>query len=267
MITDRPCAWCRGAIPATARRDARTCSKRCRQALHRFARGCRAAADAALPRRWAVADPPYPDLADYYIGHPDYAGEVDHVALVSRLQEYDGWALCTSSDALPRVLQICDGLPVRVASWVRGHRPTRTRRPQKSWEPVIYCGAREVDPPDTRPPRLDSLVYTARARTTDPRRVIGAKPAEFAWWLFDLLGAAPNDTLDDLFPGSGGIGRAWSIFQTSSEDLRDASARAARDASRSPAVDTSAPAPCDMSPRSQDDASAEYSRDSSRGAA
>ena len=40
----------------------------------------------------------------------------------------------------------------------------------------------------------------------------GAKPAVFARWVFDLLGAAPGDALDDLFPGSGAITRAWATF-------------------------------------------------------
>jgi hypothetical protein len=39
---------------------------------------------------------------------------------------------------------------------------------------------------------------------TLPGRVIGAKPAVVCRWIFTLLGAAPGDTLDDLFPGSGG---------------------------------------------------------------
>ena len=34
---------------------------------------------------------------------------------------------------------------------------------------------------------------------------MGAKPAAFCWWVFDLLGALPGDELVDLFPGSGGI--------------------------------------------------------------
>jgi hypothetical protein len=36
--------------------------------------------------------------------------------------------------------------------------------------------------------------------------VIGAKPAAVCRWIFTLLGAAPGDTLDDLFPGSGSVG-------------------------------------------------------------
>ncbi|MEU5765041.1 DNA primase [Streptomyces asoensis] len=38
MKTERPCAWCRGDMPITARSDARTCSVRCRVAAHRAAK-------------------------------------------------------------------------------------------------------------------------------------------------------------------------------------------------------------------------------------
>lgn len=58
----------------------------------------------------------------------------------------------------------------------------------------------------------DALVWTARPRLTDPNRVIGMKPSRFAFWLFELLGARPGDTLEDLFPGSGGIRRAWDVY-------------------------------------------------------
>jgi hypothetical protein len=46
--------------------------------------------------RIAYADPPYPGCAKLYRDHPDYGGEVDHRALVARLQdEFDGWVLHT----------------------------------------------------------------------------------------------------------------------------------------------------------------------------
>ena len=45
--------------------------------------------------------------------------------------------------------------------------------------------------------------------TTLPGRVIGAKPAAVCRWIFDLPGAGPGDTLDDPFPGSGAVTRAW----------------------------------------------------------
>jgi hypothetical protein len=62
--------------------------------------------------------------------------------------------------------------------------------------------------------RWDALICRSGPRTTDPDRVIGAKPAEFAYWMFDLLGARPGDELVDLFPGSGGITRAWRHYSS-----------------------------------------------------
>lgn len=60
------------------------------------------------PMRAAYADPPYPgQAARHYADHPDYAGEVDHRALLRALDtEYDGWLLHTSSVALPGVLAL-----------------------------------------------------------------------------------------------------------------------------------------------------------------
>lgn len=203
----RACQWCSRPIPAAARADAHYCSTRCRQAAHRFRTSVGTAAQLPVtPARLAYADPPYPGTAArYYRHHRDYAGEVDHQALVARLAAgYDGWALSTSAAALPAVLPMCpEG--ARVACWIRGARPNRqARRPVNAWEPVIYMPARPApDPP------LDVLIHASRPRTTDPHRVIGAKPALFARWVFELIAAAPGDTLDDLYPGSGGIARAW----------------------------------------------------------
>lgn len=226
-IDGRPvCAWCRGPIRAAARRDALCCSVRCRQARHRFttAVGSGVAAAGGMTLRLAYADPPYPGKSRLYVGHPDYAGEVDHPALIRRLSTYDGWALSTSAEALPQVLASCPP-GARVAAWVRGERPTRSARPQNAWEPVIYFGGRAVERAlETR--RVDTLVLHARPRLTDPRRVIGAKPAGFCRWMFDLLGAQPGDELDDLFPGSGGVTRAWASFTAGirvAEDRHDES--------------------------------------------
>lgn len=211
------CAWCGGPLDPRARKDSIYCRKSCRQAAHRFRRGYvprPAATD--RPLSLAYADPPYPGLAErHYRDHPDFAGEVDHYDLVARLEaEYpDGWALSTSSRALPAILRY-DTCPtdVLVASWHRGPRSTRSALPLQAWEPVIYRGGRQLPPADGPTERTDALEYVARARTTDPKRVTGAKPAKFLWWMFDLLGALPGDTLADLFPGSGGVARAWRIY-------------------------------------------------------
>lgn len=217
----RTCAWCRGPIPPRARRDAIYCRKSCRQASHRFRRGyIPRPADVDRPLELAYADPPYPGKAGIYRDHPDYAGEVDHAELIGRLElDYpDGWALSTSAAALRDVWQLTPP-GTRLAVWVRGVRRTRSALPLNAYEAVLYRGGRQVAGDDASS-REDALVYGAGVRLTDPNRVTGAKPAEFAWWLFDLLGARPGDTLADLFPGSGGIGRAWTIY-TSGRPLPD----------------------------------------------
>ena len=192
------CAWCDGPIPVRARRDAVCCSVRCRQARHRFLRavGRAEAVGPGRSLRLAYADPPYPGKARLYRDHPDYGGEVDHAALIGRLAAYDGWALSTSAEALPAVLALCPP-GVRVAAWHRGERPTRSRWPLHGWEPVIYCGGRQLM---TGARRADSIVCGVAPLATLPGRVIGAKPAAVCRWIFDLLGAAPGDSLDDLFP-------------------------------------------------------------------
>ena len=208
----RTCEWCRVPLENTLRQDAKFHSKACRQSHWRFARHRVVAARADTPLRLAYADPPYPGKAHLYRSHPDYAGEVDHRELLVALSSYDGWALSTSSSpGLQIVLALCSELElegVRVASWHRGARRTVSRRAWRAWEPVVYRGGREVSRTAVR----DVLRFVSRPRTSDPRRVVGAKPSKFAFWVFRLLGARAGDELADLFPGSGGIGRAWDLF-------------------------------------------------------
>jgi hypothetical protein len=209
----RACAWCGRPMRAAARRDAKYCRTLCRQSAWRYQLPAPAARpSSSQARRFAYADPPYPGMAGIYRDHPDYAGEVDHAALVARLLEEfpDGWALSTSAAAVRDVLASCPP-GTRLAAWVRGERATRHWRPLNAWEPVIYYRGRPyLSGPAVR--RTDVLVHGVGARTSDPRRVTGAKPAAFCYWLFDLLGALPGDELVDLFPGSGGVTRAWQIY-------------------------------------------------------
>jgi hypothetical protein len=245
--TRRVCAWCRQPIPPELRRDARCCSTRCRQARHRFGRsvGRSAAVAGGRALRLAYADPPYPGKAWLYRGHADYAGEVDHAALIRDLAGYDGWALSTSAEALPAVLALCPP-GVRVAAWHRGERATVSRWPLHAWEPVIYAGGRQHPPAPGQPRRTDSLVHGVAPMTTLPGRVIGAKPAAFCAWLFALLGATAGDTLTDLYPGSGAVGRAWAAYvgqEPSQLATHDASHLQILDASRPPAYATAAAGP------------------------
>lgn len=214
----RRCVWCDGAIPAGSRSDARHCSTRCRQAAHRTAIRRASIERTHRPLRLAYADPPYPGLARYYAGHPDFAGEVALPGLLADLVAYDGWALSTSARSLGDVLAIARavaldaGAPVpSVAAWLRGRPvPHPSAAILNAWEPVLYVPARRTRPRRQRATPDALAGRTPRRRPTLPADVIGAKPPDFAVWLFGLLGARPGDSLEDLFPGSGAIARAWS---------------------------------------------------------
>lgn len=152
--------------------------------------------------RLAYADPPYPGRAHLYADHPDYAGEVDHEELIRDLRRYDGWALSTSADALASVLPFVPE-PHRILAWVK-HTIT------VSWEPVIVVSARPVTGVrDWIQVEPDSYQW----RPKPGSYVIGQKPEAFCRWLFAWLGADPDDTLDDLFPGSGNVSRAWDAWR------------------------------------------------------
>jgi hypothetical protein len=149
--------------------------------------------------------------------------------------------LPTSAEALPAVLALCpDG--VRVAAWHCGERPTPSRWPLHAWEPVIYQGGRQLITSGQR--RVDSLVCGIGPLDILPGPVIGARPAAVCRWIFTLLGAAPGDTLDDLFPGSGAVSQAWAAYtsqQPSSTPTVYASCKARADASSPAASDISYP--------------------------
>lgn len=233
--TERRCAWCDGPIPDSSRDDAETCSKACRQARHRF----RVAGAPGLPARgrnmrFAYADPPYPRLARKYYKDEEVCAEVDHRELVDRLvAEYpDGWALSTSSAALIKIAKLCpdDG---RIAVWVKGSRAGVSFRARSAYEPVIIWRGRPRR--RERDERLDDVLLWGGRQHSHPGALVGMKPPAFSEWLFKQIGACAGDHLDDLFPGSGAVGRAWQLYVGGSvaPDPRDASSVDARRGSRS----------------------------------
>lgn len=203
-LSERLCAWCHMALDRRTRRDAKFCSKACRQASWRFGVDRSELEATGRPMVFAYADPPYPGKAHYY---PEKT-EVNHVSLLEALQKNypDGWALSTSSAALRDILPLCPP-GVRVCAWFKGPRPTKSRRALTSWEPVIVCGGRPLQV-NVVCEVADGLIARGRFRAF-PGALIGMKPSAFAEWLFKMLGAAPGDRFDDLFPGSGAISLAW----------------------------------------------------------
>jgi hypothetical protein len=157
--------------------------------------------------RLAYADPPYPGNAKKHYGAE--AREVNFPLLITHLQEFDGWALSCGSRDLQQLLPFCPS-GVRVGAWVKSlifYKPNVS--PAYGWEPVLFVPARKNQM--TR--AYNTPVDWCRANATTEQGVIGAKPEEFCFWIFRILGAsAVADSLDDLFPGSGAVSQAWRKF-------------------------------------------------------
>jgi hypothetical protein len=158
--------------------------------------------------RFAYADPPYIGQAKKHYAkeaaaNGRVASEVDHTELVMRLTEYDGWALSLSSPSLKQILALCPD-DVRVGGWFKPFASfKRGVDPAYAWEPVIFKTQRKW--------RDDQATCRDWVSTniTLKRGTSGAKPDQFSFWLFNLLGMSRNDSFDDLYPGSGAVTRAW----------------------------------------------------------
>lgn len=158
---------------------------------------------AASSLRLAYADPPYPGMAGLY---PENT-EVDHVKLIARLQEYDGWALSTDERSLAYVLPLCPP-GTRVLAWCRSNAPFFVPNPATSWEPVLCHPAR------SRPVSVRSyLVAGIPSGHLQKKGLTGQKPATFCEWVIRCMGAERYDTLDDIFPGTGVMGETFRAFQ------------------------------------------------------
>lgn len=154
--------------------------------------------------RLAYADPPYPGKAHLY---PENQ-EVDHIELMARLCEYDGWALSTDERSLQYVLGLCpEG--VRVIAWCKRNVPPLLPNPIAAWEPVILWPARK------HPVEVRSYCETeAPSGFLQRGTITGQKSRGFCEWVLRCLGARIGDHLDDVFPGTGIMGETWQVFQT-----------------------------------------------------
>jgi len=178
--------------------------------------------------RFCYADPPYIGCAQrFYKDQPDYAGEVDHKALLQQLYDdfSDGWALSSHPRGLWDLLpMIPKSWKCRIAAWCK---PFGTigafGTPMNCWEPVIFRGGRKRDRDGGSIP--DFVVtngYYSRfgnpgAKQT--RGLAGAKPDEFCYWIFELLNMQSGDDFVDLFPGTGRVTRAWERYQKAGVSL------------------------------------------------
>ncbi len=152
--------------------------------------------------RFAYADPPFLGSAHHYLAYDpqalDYNTPQAHHTLIARLQSYDGWALSLSAPSLHTILPLVPPT-ARVAAWVKPFAPYRKNvRVAYTWEPVIFAGGRPTTPDPLVPVTRDHLAESSTVRQGLP----GAKPRRFCVWVLAMLGWVPDDTVDDLFPGT-----------------------------------------------------------------
>jgi len=163
----------------------------------------------------AYADPPYIGCSHFY---PERQ-EVDHKKLIEDLQfgypHYDGWALSCSSPTLGILLNhylIKDSFNngvIRVAAWVKPFASFKPNvNPAYAWEPVIFKPARVK-----RDRKNRTIRDWVSANITLQKGLVGAKPPQFCYWLFDLLGMEVGDDFYDLFPGTGIVLKCWNEYK------------------------------------------------------
>lgn len=181
--------------------------------------------------RFAYADPPYLGQGRrHYAKHHADAARWDalhaHSFLIAQLEEYDGWALSLNSPTLETMLHLCRTIlgpnKVRVGAWVKPFAAFKPGvNPAYTWEPVIFVPAplkRARTDPTTRDYVEAEDVDAVKANITLKRGLAGAKPDPFCDWLIPLLGITKHDTLDDLFPGTGAVTRAWERWKAKQEE-------------------------------------------------
>ena len=109
----------------------------------------------------------------------------------------------------------------RVCVWRRRVRVSASKRALSAWEPLLVVGGREhatdvpqdlLDDLETDDVVLDEVLDYRGRYDSFNGALVGMKPPEFSCFLFRQLGARPGDTLDDLYPGSGAVGRAWALY-------------------------------------------------------
>lgn len=184
--------------------------------------------------RFAYADPPYLGCCGLYDHEHNEGGDrpfdghcwdskVTHAGLIDWLcSNYpDGWALSASAPSLGELLPfMSEGY--RIGVWAKTFSAFKKGvRPAYAWEPVIWHGGRNppfghphAPPPkdgeQTTPKDFHETHHTPQgvlAPITLKKGLTGAKPEAFCEWVLDLLNVQPGDVVDDIFPGTGVMGR------------------------------------------------------------
>lgn len=172
----------------------------------------------------AIADPPYLGRANRWYGdgcgdgggagradsHPEakiWDDPQTHIDLVARLErEYSGWAIAMTVHSLSTYLKVIETDSrngIRVMTWVKPIAIPSGSRIATSWEPVIVRVPKERRGHNSGPRMRDSII------ANPPQDgFVGGKPEVWTHWVLSAMGFRPEDTVDDLFGGSGAVARA-----------------------------------------------------------
>lgn len=128
-----------------------------------------------------------------------------HEELVKKLiADYDGWAIAMAHDNLRDYLPMIPKIvPIRIGIWNKTQPMPSGARVMNVYEPVIV--------------RIPEGRRTANGQTIFPRDSVtiarinngfpGSKPPSWTRWVLDMMGFNQDeDTVDDLFHGSGSVG-------------------------------------------------------------
>ena len=185
--------------------------------------------------RLAIADPTYPPIraahprndkprasfwygdaklmghgrkADNHPGAAEWDNPERHRALLEQLEAgYDGWAIATAHDGLSAYTDSNGELPrgCRVMIWHKPNSVATASRLRNVWEPVIIKLPVGRQSSRHMGGQIDDLLVATAPRVG----FAGAKPLEWTRWVLACLGYnRETDTVEDLFPGSGGVTEA-----------------------------------------------------------
>lgn len=175
--------------------------------------------------KFAIADPPYLGRAVRWYGvggcgvgygqgqadqHPEAAVwdlPQTHIQLVEDLQrDYDGWAIAMSVHSLSVYLSAVETDSrngIRVGVWHKPAAVTSGSRVTNCWEPVLF-----KIPQDRRGWKSGTASRDVFTFNPPKSGFMGAKPKEWVQWVVEVLGVTEQDSVEDLFYGSGAVTQA-----------------------------------------------------------
>jgi len=125
-----------------------------------------------------------------------------HKQMVLQLcQDYDGWAIAMLPTNLRHYLHWVPER-TRICVWHDPRVMPTGSHPRRRWEPVLVyvpAGRRRVVDVETPVPDVLTCPHPSGS-------FAGSKPPAWTRWVLDMLGYDPEqDTVDDLFKGSGAV--------------------------------------------------------------